>query len=351
MSQVPSTASNAAELERLVARRELKRSLGIDDGALDATIEERAERLKQSLACSEGGLVAGVTLVRPLIRRDDEGLPDVVRWVGRDQAGRPALVFIPDPETIDHPRALARIRHAANVARQLSDLHAQCPSIPRLVASSEREIAFALHIPAWDFGFFEPGALGRLSSAQRLSLLLQAGHALQKAHEKGVLHLGLRPGNLLVFAASATSGSARVLLVGFGLAHPREAVMESIRRGRPSPARYAAPEQLLPDRVPDARSDVFGLGRLLHVVLSGTLPPLLDGPQLTRLRWKAPAAVALAKRACQIDPDLRQPTVAVFVAELERAVRKPRSARVPAWPLVALGAVAAIFALSWLLAR
>jgi len=96
--------------------------------------------------------------------------------------------------------------------------------------------------------------------------------AVQHAHQRGVIHRDLKPGNILVDAA----GEPRVL--DFGLARLETAQSSSAVSlththafvGTPA---YAAPEQLRGtwDAV-DVRSDVYALGVILYQMLTGRLP-------------------------------------------------------------------------------
>jgi serine/threonine protein kinase len=92
--------------------------------------------------------------------------------------------------------------------------------------------------------------------------------ALSEAHRHGVLHLGLRPGNVLV--EQLPDGSRRVRLVDLGLGR----LLKPDRPGSPysvsSPQflRVASPE-LLAGRDLDGRSDLFAVGALLYEVLTG----------------------------------------------------------------------------------
>src|SRR5262249_27630656 len=114
--------------------------------------------------------------------------------------------------------------------------------------------------------------------ADLLSLLHQALDVLRFLHARGVLHLDLKPSNLIV---AARRGRARLTLIDFGI--------HRWLRSRPAPRfgtpPFAAPEVLAGKR-PDARSDLFSLGvtfrRLLPGPESDRGPP--DGELASALR-------------------------------------------------------------------
>jgi serine/threonine protein kinase len=111
--------------------------------------------------------------------------------------------------------------------------------------------------------------------------------ALQFAHERELVHLDLKPSNVLL----ATDGQP--MLLDFHLAR------EPIRAGGPAPESfggtppYMPPEQLAamqalrsgkPIEVNvDGRADVYALGAILYEALGGRLPVAMDSPPLTRL--------------------------------------------------------------------
>lgn len=108
-----------------------------------------------------------------------------------------------------------------------------------------------------------------LDVAARLGIFLAVLDAVAYAHRQGILHLDLKPGNILV----TPGGQPRLL--DFGIAQRLGA--ESPVAGKPSVSRlaltpaYASPEQLLGGSVSPA-TDVFGLGVLLFTLLVGRPP-------------------------------------------------------------------------------
>ncbi|MGH7461852.1 MAG: serine/threonine-protein kinase, partial [Longimicrobiales bacterium] len=109
----------------------------------------------------------------------------------------------------------------------------------------------------------------QLSLSQRLRLFLSICDAVQYAHGQAVVHLDLKPSNILVRA----DGSAKLL--DFGIAR-QLAVLESRRDATRTafqlmtPA-YAAPEQLLGAPL-GIHSDVYSLGVVLYELLTGAAP-------------------------------------------------------------------------------
>ena len=115
----------------------------------------------------------------------------------------------------------------------------------------------------------------RLTIAQRLELFLQVCDAIQHAHQKGILHRDLKPGNILV---ADLDGRAVAKVIDFGIAkavgeHVRSETMVTelgVLVGTPE---YMSPEQagFVSGQV-DTRTDIFSLGLVLYELLGGAPP-------------------------------------------------------------------------------
>ncbi len=115
-----------------------------------------------------------------------------------------------------------------------------------------------------------------LDAAARLELLARVCDAVQHAHDKGVIHRDLKPGNILV----DESGQPKVL--DFGVAHVTDAdLLTTSSRTQTGQLlgtlSYMSPEQLAarPSGL-DGRSDVYTLGVILFELLAHRLPYHLD---------------------------------------------------------------------------
>jgi serine/threonine protein kinase/tetratricopeptide (TPR) repeat protein len=148
--------------------------------------------------------------------------------------------------------------------------------------------------------------------------------ALQYAHERGLVHLDLKPSNVLL----AADGQPMVL--DFHLAHEpiqpgdEGAVWLGGTPGYMSPEQERALERIgrgrAPDRAVDGRSDLYSLGVVLYEALSGLLPSLDCKPgSLHRLNPQVSVGLADAINRClAADPDKRYPQMTEFAADLRR---------------------------------
>lgn len=102
---------------------------------------------------------------------------------------------------------------------------------------------------------------------QVLRIAAEAAAGLAAAHQLGLVHRDVKPGNLWLEAPQG-----RVKVLDFGLARPVDAEVEMTRSGAVvgSPA-YMSPEQARGERV-DHRTDLFSLGTVLYQLCTGKLP-------------------------------------------------------------------------------
>jgi hypothetical protein len=165
-------------------------------------------------------------------------------------------------------------------------------------------------------------ARGRLPEAAAAAITAQVAHAVQAAHDRGVMHGDLKPANVLL----SVDGVARV--VAFGVAgalagrEPGGAAPGTIMGAR----RYLAPEQLA-DGSADRSSDVFGLGSILYEMLVSRppFPAATPAAMMAQQRQGAPQILTgsaelagIARTALQHDPERRPRSAGRMAAFLER---------------------------------
>ncbi len=113
----------------------------------------------------------------------------------------------------------------------------------------------------------------RLSLPERLGLFEQVCDAIQHAHQKGIIHRDIKSSNVLV---AGEAGSAAAKVIDFGIARCLEDPLCEFTLLTHSAEVLGTPASMSPEQldgqVPDARTDVYGLGVLLYELLSGSLP-------------------------------------------------------------------------------
>ncbi len=169
------------------------------------------------------------------------------------------------------------------------------------------------------------GDLRRLRGAGYLDIipvLLDIAQALEHAHERGVIHRDLKPGNVLFDARG------RVKLADFGAAGMTSTTAADARQQGLSPF-TASPEQLRGE-APTESDDIYGLGALAYELLSGYPPyyPHFDlrraqeepVPHLVPTRQIPPLLTALVMRMLAKKKNERPRSMREVIDELDTAL-------------------------------
>ncbi|HEY2883482.1 MAG TPA: serine/threonine-protein kinase, partial [Pirellulales bacterium] len=120
---------------------------------------------------------------------------------------------------------------------------------------------------------------GPLAPERVVFLLEQICEALGEAHELGLIHRDIKPGN--IFAAERGGVYDVAKLLDFGLAKPAisngdvSLTQEGTITGSPL---FMAPEQATGDSMPDGRSDIYALGAVAYYLLTGHAPFEAENP-------------------------------------------------------------------------
>ena len=114
-----------------------------------------------------------------------------------------------------------------------------------------------------------------LTTHQRLDLFIKVCHAVQHAHQKGIIHRDIKPSNILV---TLHDGVPVPKVIDFGIAKATEGrltdatVYTQLHQLIGTPA-YMSPEQAEMSGLDiDTRSDIYSLGVLLYELLTGLTP-------------------------------------------------------------------------------
>lgn len=142
----------------------------------------------------------------------------------------------------------------------------------------------------------------------RLRLFLRVCEAVESAHRSGILHLDLKPSNVIV---AGDDPEAYIKLVDFGTAKLVDSAHE-VTRTEPLTVQYASPERLRGETL--SRScDVYSLGLILFEVLSGGWP------------FRRPeSVVAVAERAAGVACTYSLPQTVTSRAAEQRGVTVER---------------------------
>lgn len=160
-----------------------------------------------------------------------------------------------------------------------------------------------------------------LTLEERLRLFIKVCHAVQHAHQKGLIHRDLKPSNILV---TEEDGAAAPRIIDFGVARALDSpagersFVTRLHQIIGTPV-YMSPEQA--ERGDgsdlDTRSDIYSLGVVLYEMLTGTLP--FEGDELAQF-----ALEALLRQVREVTPPQPSRRITTFGSDRARTVARHR---------------------------
>ncbi len=115
----------------------------------------------------------------------------------------------------------------------------------------------------------------QLSTVQRMELFVKTCRAVQHAHQKGIIHRDIKPGNVLV---TSHDGTPVVKIIDFGVAKATNQRLTERTLFTEFQQVIGTPEYMSPEQAEmsgldvDTRTDIYSLGVLLYLLLTGTTP-------------------------------------------------------------------------------
>ncbi len=259
-----------------------------------AGAEEAAFELKP------GATVVGVRLTEPM-----ETGAKIASWRGQRSAGSPVTVHALLPGAKQRERD-----NFVKAAKRLAAIRAG-QALPGVIPVNEVVLSADLYIA-------ELSASGTMADLpvldwefnRKLGFVRRIGLILSQIHKNQLFHGCIRPQNILLDEQlePVLSDIACVVI---------EDSFPGTAETRHEYWAYAARE-VRQGQSPDARSDAFSFGRLLHFVLAGEDPDEPDDPiaRLDRLRDAPPGLVRIIRKATQRDAGQRYASIDEMLDEL-----------------------------------
>jgi serine/threonine-protein kinase len=241
------------------------------------------------------------------------------------------------PEFADDLEICTRFRREAEVMATLH--HPHIVQVADYDTSPEgRPYLVMEHLDGPDLGMVMRRQ-GPLPCALVASLVAQMAAALAAAHARGIVHLDLKPENVVVLGLD--EGTPFVKIIDFGIAKSAtsEKEPEGTIIGTPE---YMSPEQIEGhlDRI-DGRSDQFSLATMAFVMLTGHSPWGMEEPfallhrigheraqsLANYLSLPMPHVEAVLQRALAKAPEARYATITAFAEALEDAINRDGAGR------------------------
>jgi serine/threonine-protein kinase len=252
-------------------------------------------------------------------------------WQATDRIlGRQVAVKILHPHLAADPTFLERFRAEGRSAARLS--HSAVVAIYDTVSEPGCEAIVMELVEGQTLRSFLD-TNGPLAFADAVAVVDQVAGALEAAHDAGIVHRDIKPGNILLCA------DRRVKVTDFGIAKAttdRTSADQTTDGVLLGTAKYLAPEQVAGHAV-DGRADLYSLGVVLYETLTGTVPfdgdtPAAtalarlerDPPPITSRRAGLPSGlVAVVDIALARDPAARFASAAAMRASLAAALVPP----------------------------
>ncbi len=205
----------------------------------------------KSLQFTPGTVLGGRYRIVSLIGRG--GMGEVYRADDLKLGQTIALKFLP---TRTDARLEQRLYEEVRIGRQVSH-----PNVCRLydIAELEGHLFITMEFVDGEDLASLLRRVGRLPNEKALAVARDLCAGLAAAHEKGVIHRDLKPGNVMI------DGRGRARITDFGLAVVEERRAESVIAGTPA---YMAPEQLEGEPA-SQQSDIYALGLILYEIFTG----------------------------------------------------------------------------------
>jgi serine/threonine-protein kinase len=178
--------------------------------------------------------------------------------------------------------------------------------------------------------------VGTFAPAAAVDLALQACAGLEHAHDAGLVHRDVKPGNLLLREDGALK------ITDFGIARAVEATQLTQVGSVLGTAAYLSPEQAAGEPV-TAAADIYGLGVVLYELLTGRTPFVFESvtdlvakhrestvTPVRELEPAVPEALEAAVMKCLArNPDYRPASAAALAHELAAASPEPPTVPLP----------------------
>jgi serine/threonine protein kinase len=180
---------------------------------------------------------------------------------------------------------------------------------------------------------------GPLPVARACALVSQVGGALYAAHQRGLIHRDIKPGNILIERTEGKNAVEHVYLADFGLTKHAQSRSGLTQTGQfMGTVDYVAPEQIEGKPV-DRRADLYSLGCVLYECLTGIVPFQRDSdvavlwahvqdsvqPPSSVRADLPPGTDEIVARAMAKSPDDRYQTAADLVSDLNQLGREADS--------------------------
>ncbi len=208
---------------------------------------------------------------------------------------------------------LARFQREASVQAMLT--HPNIATLHAVGATDDGGLFFVMELVEGE-GLADALRSGPLAPARAINIAVEVLSALHYAHQLGLVHRDLKVDNVLLARPTSARGE-QAKVIDFGLVKLLGETFGDLAQGLTADGalfgtpQYMAPEHITGDTI-DARTDLYAMGVLLFVMLTGAPP--FDGEQVTEI-WRA-HLTAPVPSLVDIRPELHDPDLDAIVSTL-----------------------------------
>jgi tRNA A-37 threonylcarbamoyl transferase component Bud32 len=183
---------------------------------------------------------------------------------------------------------------------------------------------------------------GTLAVDYVVALCIQVCFGLMYAHDKGVVHRDIKPGNIMLLHADRAATEGSIKIVDFGIAKITQSEDGEIQALTKTGEIFGSPVYMSPEQCKgmpvDRRSDIYSLGCVVYECLTGTPPFVGDSAMATMLKRlsEEPATLkeasfgrefpaqleAIVRKMLEVDPQNRYQDLGVVIKDL-MALQRP----------------------------
>lgn len=265
-------------------------------------------------------LRVGVVLDKFLITKTlGRGGMDIVYKATDQETEVDYAIKVLTPELLADRQALADLKKEVGVAQALT--HQNLLKVNYLATSELLTYVVMEFIDGENLEEYRVRKGGKLSLDEFRKIAPQVLAGLDYLHEKGVVHLDVKPHNIMLTKTN------EVKITDYGIART---IKEQLYRGQNTETptgtlAYMAPEQLRGNEVCDRRADIYAVGIMFHRLMSGRFPfdeqqreqiakwHLNERHQIMDMRGVPNSAI---QRSVGVAPSARFSTCTAFIREL-----------------------------------
>lgn len=156
---------------------------------------------------------------------------------------------------------------------------------------------------------------GKFTTSETLVISKQIIHAINCAHQKGVIHRDIKPNNVLL----SDDGTAKVMDFGLAKLMQDQNSQHTVTKFAAGTLHYMSPEQIRNPNTVDKRSDIYALGITMYEMLTGRTPFAKSDSE-----YNVQKQIVTGKIASPLDynPDIPKQFIKIIMKAIDKDMEK-----------------------------